>query len=445
MMFRSTYRSAIGSIAWAALVLAVSGCMRATSDPPITATAATPSVVRVIVGKPQRKTLVAKTTQPARIEALETTPIFSKLAGYVERVHVDIGQIVKKGEILVTLREPELADDVVQKNALVVESEAKLKQAEANVVAFAAAVETANARIVETRAATIRTGGEYERAKSEHERLKQLASSGSVTDKVRDEALSQLHAAEAARDAASAAVKSAEAATKEAEANAAKAQADRSAAAAHVEVAKAELAHAGTMLEYAKIRAPFDGVITKRLIDTGHFVQPAASSVAPLLTVARADQVRVYVEVPEMEAANVKVGEPVVIHTQAMPSKDITAKVTATSWSLDPMNRSLRAIVDIANDGARLRPGMYAMATIELVRRENALTVPETAILRDGGKSYCNCVQNGKIKRQTVQLGKRGGPDVEILSGLSEDDEVVVTRTDTLSENQAVATDGTHN
>lgn len=440
MMFRSFCRSAIGSTAWATLVLAISGCIRATSDSPIAATAATSSIVRVTVGKPQRKTLVAKTTQPARIEALETTPIFSKLAGYVEQVHVDIGQTVKKGEILVSLREPELADDVVQKNALVAESEAKLKQAEANVVAFAAAVETAKARIAEIQAATIRTGGEYERAKSEYERLKQLASSGSVTDKVRDEALSQLHAAEAARDAASAAVKSAEAATKEAEANAAKAEADRSAAAAHVAVTKGELAHAGTILEYAKIRAPFDGVITKRLIDTGHFVQPAASSTAPLLTVARTDQVRVYVEVPEMEAANVKVGAPVVIHTQAMPSEDIAAKLTATSWSLDPMNRSLRAIVDIANHGARLRPGMYATATIELVRRDNALTVPETAILREGGSTYCNCVQNGKIKRQSVQLGKRGGPDVEILGGLNESDEIVLTRTESLKEGVTVET-----
>lgn len=444
-MLRICCRRVIELTICTVLVLAAcAGCERATSTPSAAATPAAPSVVRVTVAKPQRKTLVATTTQPARLEAFETTPIFSKLAGYIEQVHVDIGQAVKKGEVLLTLRAPELADEVTQRTALVAESEAKLKQAEANVAAFAAAVETAKAKIAEVQAETIRTSGEFERAKSEYDRLKQLASSGSVTDKVRDEALSQLHAAEAAREAANAAVKSAEATEKEASANVAKANADRTAAAAHVAVAKSELAHAGTMLEYAKIRAPFDGVVTKRLVDTGHFVQPAASSAAPLLTVARTDKVRVFIEVPELEAASVEVGAPVVIHTQAMPSGDITARVTATSWSLDPANRSLRAIVDIVNDGARLRPGMYATAVIELVRRDNALTVPETAILREGVNTYCNCVRNGKVKRQSVQLGKRGGTDVEILSGLNEDDEVVLTRSDTLSENQAVEASSTN-
>ncbi len=422
-----------------ALLLAIySGCTRTTSTPSPAATPAAPAVVRVTVAKPQRKTLVAKTTQPARIEALETTPIFSRLAGYVEQVHVDIGQTVKKDEVLVTLREPELANDVTQKSALVTESEAKLKQAEANVAAFVAAVETAKAKIAEVHADTIRTNGEYERAKSEHERLQQLASIGSVTDKVRDEALSQLHAAEAAREAANAAVKSAEAAAQEAAANAAKAAADRTAAAAHVAVAKADLAHAQTMLDYAKIRAPFDGVITKRLIDTGHFVQPVASGASPLLTVARTDKVRVYIEVPELEAATVEVGAPVVIHTQAMPSGDITAKVTATSWSLDPANRSLRAIVDIANDGARLRPGMYATGTIQLARHENTLAIPATAIVREGAATYGYVVKDGKIDRRAIPTGIRSGGDVEVMSGIDDNDLVVSQQATSFAVGQRV-------
>ncbi len=421
------------------LLVGVSGCNRLANAPAEAADVArTASITRVIAGKPQRKTLVAKTTQPARIEAFETTPLFSKISGYVEEVHVDIGDKVKKNQAVVTLHIPELADDVHQKTALVAQAEAELKQAEASVTAAKAAVETAAATIAEMNAGATRAAGEYSRWKSEYERVKELANKGSVTQKLADETLNQFHAAEASREAASAATQSAEAAARQAQANTAKAEADRVAADAHVAVAKADLARAKTMLDYATIRSPYDGVVTKRSVDTGHFVQSGANGAMPLLIVARTDKVRVFVEVPEMEAALIDVCDPAVIHTQALPGGDITAAVTRTSWSLDPANRSLRAEVDVPNDGAKLRPGMYATGTIELARRENTLTVPATAILRNGIAAYCTIVENGKAERRPVQLGLRSGSDVEVLGGLKEDDLIVMLHAESLAAGQAV-------
>jgi HlyD family secretion protein len=419
--------------------LVLAGCSGSTKTPTAPADGAvSAAITRVTVDKPQRKTLIAKTTQPARVEAFEQTPLFSKIAGYVDEVHVDIGDKVTKNQPLVTLRVPELGDDVRHQSALVAEAAAGLKQAEANVTASNAGVETATAKISEAKAGITRAAGEYERWKSEYERVKALAGNGSVTQKLADETLSQFHAAEAASEAAEAAIQSAEAAARQAQANAAKAEADRVASEAHLAVANAELAHAKTMLDYATIRSPYDGVVTKRSVDTGHFVQPAANSAAPLMTVARVDKVRVYVEIPEMESAGVDVGDRASIHLQALPGGDIEFPVTRTSWSLDPANRSLRAEIDIPNEGAKLRPGMYATGAIEMARRENALAIPSTAVVRDGSATLCCVVTEGKVERRPIKLGIRSGPDVEVLEGLSGDEAVVQIRAESLTAGQAV-------
>jgi multidrug efflux pump subunit AcrA (membrane-fusion protein) len=86
---------------------------------------------------------------------------------------------------------------------------------------------------------------------------------------------------------------------------------------------------------------------------------------------------------------------------------------------------------------------MYAMATIELAHRENALTVPATAIVRDGNTTYCYCVENDAAKRCAVQLGIRSGSDVEVISGLDEQQSVVLLHPETLADGQPIAIDST--
>ena len=125
-----------------------------------------------------------------------------------------------------------------------------------------------------------------------------------------DESLNQLRAADAARQEAEANVKSAEAFLQAAHANIQKSQADLAAAGARQKVADANLAQAKTMLAYSEIKAPFNGVVTQRNVDTGHYVHPVTSSMTePLLVVAQTNQVRVFVDVPEMEAPLVDAGD----------------------------------------------------------------------------------------------------------------------------------------
>jgi RND family efflux transporter MFP subunit len=395
------------------------------------------SIARVLAGHPQRKNLVRTTAQPARIEAFEETPLFAKLAGYVDTVHVDIGDAVKIGQPLVTLRIPELRDEVEQKKALVAKAEAEVKQAEANVSAAKAVFDTATAKIVETKAGVARATASLARWSAEHERIKTLASNRSVTDKLVDETQSQLASAEAARDEAKATVESAEASAREAQAMIAKADADLAAAAARLKVAQTDVARAETMLSYTIITAPYNGVVTRRTVDTGYFVQPASGSGAkPLLDVARTDKVRVYVDVPEMEAGLVDIGDMVTLRVQALPDANLKAPVARTSWSLDAGNRALRAEVDVNNDGTKLRPGMFASATIELDTRVNVLTLPVDAIIRSDNATYCCRIESERIVHQPIKVGLRAGSEIEVVDGINQDSLIVLARPQGLAQGQ---------
>jgi RND family efflux transporter MFP subunit len=422
--------------------IAGNGCRRQTTEPASTPAPSTGAIDRVTAGKPVRKTLKLITTQPGRIEAFEEAPLFPKLAGYVQEVLVDIGDSVKKDQLLIKLSIPEMLDEVKQMEALVKQADAEVGQSEAAVKSAEAMVETAEAKVAQAQAGVGRAAGEYERWKAEHARMTELAAKGSVTQKLVDETLNQLQAADAARQEADANVKSAAASLRAARANVQKSQADLVAAGAQQKVAAANLAHTETMLAYAEIKAPFNGVVTQRNVDIGHYVHPiTGGATQPLLVIAQAEQVRVFVDVPEMEAPLVDAGakaDSVTVRVQSLGEKGVDGKVTRTSWSLDKANRSLRTEIDLPNADGKLRPGMYAKVDILLDQRNEVLTLPTTAIVRDGDATYCCTIDAGKIDRKKIELGLRSGADVEIRSGLAADQLVVLARADSLVQGQAV-------
>ena len=142
-----------------------------------------------------------------------------------------------------------------------------------------------------------------------------------------------------------------------------------------------------------------------------------------------------------MEAPLVDAGDKpdsATVHVQSLGEKGIDGKVTRTSWSLDKANRSLRAEIDLPNADGKLRPGMYAKVDILLDQRNDVLTLPTTAIVRDGSATYCCTIDSGKIDRKKIELGLRSGADVEIRSGLSGEQLVVLARADSLVQGQPV-------
>lgn len=388
---------------------------------------------------PERRVLTLSTTQPGRIEAFEKTPLFAKVAGYVEEVRIDIGDVVQKNEVLVRLAVPELLDELHEKEALVAQAEAEVRQADSQITASRAAAETAQARIAEIDAGLIRANADVERWKSEHDRIKELATKGAITRKLKEETLNTLLSAEAAVEETIARGRSARTSSQESQAKIGTAEADKVAAEARHKVAIAVVDRVKTMLGYTEIRAPYTGMITRRTVDTGHFVQPVSGPQStPLAEMERTDTVRIFVDVPELEAAHVDAGDPAEVRVQAANAEVIRAAVTRTSGALLESNHSLHVEIDVPNAEGRLRSGMYATVTIQLAERPEAIVIPVSAVVRDGTATFCSVVREGKIERRPVDLGLRSGPFVEVRSGLDEKTLIVIKQPELFRDGQDV-------
>jgi HlyD family secretion protein len=409
-------------------------------------TAPASSLDRVTAGVPVKKTLDLFSDQPGRVDAFEETPILSKLPGYVESVLFDIGDHVTKGQVLVRIHAPEYKDQLEQKRGLLGQAEAQVKQAEAALAASEAALNSSKSMVAQAEAGVGRTDAEYERWNSELNRIQQLVSKGSVTPKLADEAASRFQSAEATRKEALALIESAKARQREAEANVMTAKADIEAAKAKLKVAQSDIAQAETMLNYTQLTAPFDGFVTSRSVDVGHYVHPAGTSNAqPLMTVANVSRVRVFVNIPESEAAWVDAGfgkadagDLITILSQSLPGGKIEARVTRTSRQLDPQSRSLSAEIDLDNHDLKLLPGAFVTTRILLEQRENVLTLPTAAIVKAADGAKCCIVVDGKIQHRPIELGLRAGDDVEIKSGLDGSETIVLLRAGSLQVGQPV-------
>jgi RND family efflux transporter MFP subunit len=395
-------------------------------------------VTQVEVVQPERHTVQRTVSEPGQLEAVESTPVHAKIAGYVQNVSVDNGSEIKKGQVLAELWVPELQAELKQKRAAVEFAESKKVQAEAAVKVAEAEVVSSEAKLAEVQAGVKRAEADLARWQSETTRVVQLVNDRAVTASLLDETRSKLHSAESARDEIRARVRSADAALVESRAALDRARSDVVAATAGIDVAREDARGVEAMLEYTKVVAPFDGVITRRYVDTGHLTKPGADA-APLFVAARTDMVTIAVDVPEHFATDVKPGDRVLVKLQAMKGRTVEGKVTRTTWALDPKTRTIRTESDIPNPGGKLRPGLYAFATVIVEEHPDVLTVPATAVVGEKEKSYCVAVRDGKARRVPVETGLSDGIRTEIVSGLDEREVLVKANAASLSDGQPLA------
>lgn len=411
------------------------------------------AVQEVTVAHPTRQTLTRLVQQPGFNRPYEQTLIYSKIAGFVEKWNVDIGDHVKKGQQLVKLWVPEVEQALKAKEARAQQTRAELVQAEEGLKAAEANVQTAEATVREAEAGVAQVQAEYKRWDAEYVRANQLLAKNIYDKQTRDEALHQLQATGANLEKARAKVASMKAAQIESVAKRNKAKADVSAVQARVQVADADVKEQAAWLNYADIRAPYDGVVTQRNIVTGDFVQPASSgstnrTAEPLYVVTRMDIMRVTVQVPEYDAVLIKDGDPATVIFQALKGREFHGQVTRGTWSLDPQARTLRVEIHLRNTPTEeLRPQMYANATIQ-VKLPSVWTLPAEAVLEDGEKHYVFTVRDGKAFRLPIQIGVRAKQRVQVLrkQGKEENWEdftgaepIVVSNPGSLLEGQPVA------
>jgi HlyD family secretion protein len=397
----------------ACCLAALSGCGHQSS---VASESKGPEEAAVAVGHPVLRTIHYVVEQPGRIEPFEQTPIYAKIPGYVKTVCVDIGDRVKRGDLLVELSVPEVVESHHAKEALVTQAQLGVKQSEQSIDVTQASISTAQADLDVTRAARGKTQANVKRWNSECQRMEPLNRDKIVDTQSRDEVENQCRAAQAADKEAEARIRGAEAALTEARARLAKAKTDLAAARNQLVVAQDEEREAAAMLGYSKIVAPYDGVISDRQVHTGHFLNAANGSTTgrSLLVIVRMDKVRVFAEVPEADAVRVANGALGHIRVQTLNDREFPGKVAGTSWSLDPTQRTLRTEIDFSNPEGVLRPGMYCHSLID-VKHTQAWEIPASAVLVRDEMTFCYVVRDGKTHRLPLRLGLRDGERVEVL------------------------------
>jgi RND family efflux transporter MFP subunit len=191
---------------------------------------------------------------------------------------------------------------------------------------------------------------------------------------------------------------------------------------------------------FEKIYAPFDGVITARNIDIGSLIQAGDSDSprAELFHMASMDKLRLFVPVPEVYANQVRNGSHVVVTSDAVPNEKFTGTIARNSDAIDLSSRTLNVEVDVVNSEHKLRPGQYAFIHLPIPPSAFSMTLPSGALLFRGEGLRVGVARDGRVRLLPVEVGHDYGAKVEITSGLTAQDQVILNPPDSLAEGERV-------
>ena len=203
------------------------------------------------------------------------------------------------------------------------------------------------------------------------------------------------------------------------------AQAEKQAVDADVEVAQADVLVSGasvarlrTLMGYTEIKAPFDGVITDRLVDHGAFVRSAAEGTTlPLLRIAKTDKIRITLDIPESDVPFVRPGTEVQVDIRSLGQEPFQAAITRIAGAIRLETRTMRAEIDLDNSDGRFTPGMYAQVAVTLSSAQ-AVVIPSKAIRVRGRETSVLIASNGRAEFRKVSVGYDDGIRAEITAGL---------------------------
>jgi RND family efflux transporter MFP subunit len=351
--------------------------------------------------------------QPGYIRADLEAPLAANITGYLEKMNVDIGEEVKAGQVLAEIAVPEIDKEVIQKDAVAKQMSMNVEQAKKAQLTAHAQVEAAAALVKEAEAGMLRAEANWQRWSSESKRITEMAKNKVIDIQTRDETNRQADAAAAAKEEVHAKVVSAQAMERRWQTEEAKAAIDILAEQARLEVAQADAERLKALQQYKYIRAPFAGIVTRRKVDPGHYLQPGKPEY--LLVIAATKKVRVVVEVPEAEAARVKDKNEVTIGIQALGVTGMSGKVSRSAWSLDSQSRTLHVEIDLDNPDGKYRPGMYAYVRLH-IDLPAVRAIPTKTLSKAGETMACFVLQDGKAVRTKVKAGRSDGELTEVVS-----------------------------
>jgi RND family efflux transporter MFP subunit len=389
MQVRGWHKFLVLGLAVACLFVAALVARRARAGSPASAKANNDHTPYAAVAAVKRETIATSFSIAGQFIPYQNVELHAKVAGYIRNIYVDIGDRVHQGQVLAVLEIPELVAQVDEAKAAVHHAEEEISRAQSDV----------------------------SRAEADHVALNANALRLVNTDKARPGLIAQQELDDAtAKDRSS-----------QAQVEAAKSA--LAAARQQLQAAKANQQHYSALFDYARITAPYDGVVTWRFSDTGSLVQAGTSNTSglPVVTVAQVNVLRLRIPVPESIAAKIKIGDSADVHVQAT-GEHFTGKVARFTDSLDMSTRTMQVEVDVPNPNYHLQPGMYANVQLSANSRPDALTVPIEAIQRSETKKTTVLIvdPHNRVQSREVQVGVESSNNVEILAGLTEGERVIV-------------------
>ncbi|MGO9648541.1 MAG: efflux RND transporter periplasmic adaptor subunit [Terriglobales bacterium] len=337
-----------------------------------------------------KKTLSRQITLSSELVPFQEIDVYAKEAGYVQKLDVDYGTRVKAGQVMATLEIPEL--------------EAQLQQDQAEIKNAINQVSRADHELK-------RYDAQYNSLHLEYTRLNQVFETqpGIVAQQEVDDAQGKDLAAASQVDAGKAAL-----------------EATRS----QLAETKARLIHDQTLFDYSRITAPFSGVVTERYANLGTLVQAGTGSstqAMPIVRLSQDDLFRLVIPVPESYVRYIHVGDHVNVHVPSL-NRTFPGKVARFSVDVREDTRTMHTEVDVLNAERVLMPGLYAEAELGLDEKDNVPTVPLQALNHEGNKTTVLVVNHaGELENRAVQVGLQTISDAEIISGLNEGEQVVVS------------------
>ncbi len=349
-----------------------------------TAAEASARVPLVTVARARPTAATEERVLPATSAPLLQAGIYARTNGYLKRRFVEIGDRVKEGQLLAEIATPEI--------------DAQLDQARAT--------------LLQTRATVLRNEANEALAATNLGRANRLSTTQGIAQQELDTNVAQHKAARATTEASRATLK----------------------------VNKADVERLEALQSFQRVTAPFSGVITARNVDPGVLVtadSPNAST--EMFHLMRVDTLRVYVNVPQVYTAHVRVGQEALVYRREDPRLKFTGKVTRTAEALDPATRTLLTEVQVPNKAGALRPGLFLQVKFIFRRQAPSVLVPAASLAtRSGAPRLAVLDAHSRVRYKTVRLGRDFGAEVEVVSGLDAGETVVVRPGDDLPEGAEV-------
>jgi RND family efflux transporter MFP subunit len=374
-----TVLSGLGPVLIGALVLAAAACSRGTpTEAPPQAPAAVAVTVSTVKSEDQAVTLEAT----GSFEPDESSDVAPDSSGRVVATPVDVGQFVREGAVLVRLQGIDAGLRLDEARAAVSRAEANLKLAES---------QNALAQTTAQRYASLLATGDV---------------SGTVADQARTGAETSVQNVNTAR--------------------------------ATVAQARAQLALAEKAVDDVAVIAPFAGFISQRRVSLGEYVQPSTA----VVTLLKIDPLRLQLTIPGVQAGLVRIGQTVRATVDAFPGQTFTGRISAVNPAISAESRSFRAEARVPNPEALLKPGMFAVATVDQGRTMKTMLVPARAVIDDANTNSHRVFvidKENRARLRVVQLAARDvGEEIRILSGLQEADRVATSNLAQLYEGAEV-------